>query len=557
MIIRVPVFFKLIITLTLFSSVVLGQNGYESPVLDDDESFSQAFQKRINNSGNAAQPVQQSPVQRPAVQQTAPARQPAPAQNRGGLLERGSSANQRPVNEKNNSNQPATTPVENEKAAKSSWWQFWKKKEKNPEPETSPSEPAVSQQTTPQASSIAPRNSQPAPTAYQNTGSGNPVVNTPTSPTAQTHIQTATGTEMKPTAQADIQTPQYDWSQSRYDSMRAGNLPGQQPFLAYDGAKIVAKVENAVILESDVQAGIKKRIAKMQREAKKNGADPLTEMDLQQEIQMWQVQVLQELVQHHVMFTKACASIPKEGLENAKTAIDKAFDDKQLPVMIKEYGVASQWELEQVLKAEGSCIENEKKKFFEQSIGFQWLQMQAEPAKEIRHDQIMDYYKEHIDQYTITPKARWEELVVFKYQFSSREEAYKAIQKMGQAVVAGKPFAEVAKQSSQGATASDGGKRDWVSPGALNSEPLNKALFEQPVGDLSPRIIEDKNCFYIVRVLERHGKRMIPFEEAQTEIRKKMTEEQEEENRKKALEKVFNEAKITIMGAEQPGKQTE
>ena len=362
---------------------------------------------------------------------------------------------------------------------------------------------------------------------------------------------------MKPTAQADIQTPQYDWSQSHYDSMRAGNLPGQQPFLAYDGAKIVAKVENAVILESDVQAGIKKRIAKMQREAKKNGADPLTEMDLQQEIQMWQVQVLQELVQHHVMFTKACASIPKEGLENAKTAIDKAFDDKQLPVMIKEYGVASQWELEQVLKAEGSCIENEKKKFFEQSIGFQWLQMQAEPAKEIRHDQIMDYYKEHIDQYTITPKARWEELVVFKYQFSSREEAYKAIQKMGQAVVAGKPFAEVAKQSSQGATASDGGKRDWVSPGALNSEPLNKALFEQPVGDLSPRIIEDKNCFYIVRVLERHGKRMIPFEEAQTEIRKKMTEEQEEENRKKALEKVFNEAKITIMGAEQPGKQTE
>lgn len=170
--------------------------------------------------------------------------------------------------------------------------------------------------------------------------------------------------------------------------------------------------------------------------------------------------------------------------------------------------------------------------------------MQAEPAKEIRHDQIMDYYKEHIDQYTITPKARWEELVVFKYQFGSREEAYKAIQKMGQAVVAGKPFAEVAKQSSQGATASDGGKRDWVSPGALNSEPLNKALFEQPVGDLSPRIIEDENCFYIVRVLERHGKRMIPFEEAQTEIRKKLTEEQEEENRKKALQKVFNEAKV-------------
>ena len=522
---------------TICSIVASGQDGYESPVLDDEE-FTQPFQRRINERNAAQQPVQQPPVQ-----QNAPARQSAPTtQNRGGLLDRGTPANQQKG--KNKSSVPAAKPAESEKTAKTPWWKFWGKKETPADPETAPQDYPAPQQATPRTQSNAPRSDQASPPGYQNAGAGASSVNPPVSSTAQTHIQTAVGTEMKPTAQADIQTPQYDWSQSRYDSMRAGNLPGQQPFLAYDGAKIVAKVENAVILASDVQAGVKKRIAKMQREAKKNGAQPLTENDLQREIQMWQVQVLQELVQHHVMFTKACASIPKEGLENAKAAIDKAFDDKQLPVLIKEYGVASQWELEQALKAEGSCIENEKKKFFEQSIGFQWLQMQAEPAKEIRHDQIMDYYKGHLDQYTITPKARWEELVVFKYQFNSREEAYKAIQKMGQAVVAGKPFAEVAKQSSQGATASDGGKRDWVSPGALNSEPLNKALFEQPVGDLSPRIIEDENCFYIVRVLERHGKRMIPFEEAQTEIRKKLTEEQEEENRKKALQKVFSEAKV-------------
>ncbi len=587
MFIRVSVFFNLIITLTLFSSVVLGQDGYESPVLDD-EDFTQPFQRRIDERNAASQPVQ------PPVQQTAPVKQPAPTtQNRGGLFERAPSSNQQngnsnysapakqpsPIKQpapttqnrgglferalsanqpdgKNNSSAPAATPVEPEKKAKSSWWKFWGKKGgKDNEPEPAPSDSVTPQQTPPRPTANAPRYDQPAPPSYQNVNAGNSGINPPVSSTAQSHIQTAVGTEMKPTAQADVQTPQYDWSQSRMDSMRAGNLPGQQPFLAYDGAKIVAKVENAVILESDVEAGIKKRIAKMQREAKKNGAEPLTENDLQREIQMWHVQVLQELIQHHVMFTKACASIPRENLENVKAAVDKAFDDKQLPVMIKEYGVASQWELEQALKAEGSCIEKEKQKFFEQSVGFQWLQMQAEPAKEIRHDQVMDYYKAHIDQYTITPKARWEELVVFKYQFSSREEAYKAIQKMGQAVVAGRPFAEVAKQSSQGVTASEGGKRDWVSPDALNSEPLNKALFEQPVGDLSPRIIEDENCFYIVRVLERHGKKMIPFEEAQTEIRKKLIEEQEEENRKKAFEKVFKEAKVTISGAEQPDEE--
>ncbi|MBR6436609.1 MAG: hypothetical protein IKS45_08900, partial [Thermoguttaceae bacterium] len=435
----------MVIMLTLCISVVLGQTGYESPVLDEDDSFTQAFQKRINESGTAAQQSVQ-----PSAQQTAPINQPAPTtQKRGGLLDRGLSANQQngknnynasakqpaPIKQpdpampkrgglldrgpsanqakgKNNSAAPADNSAENEKTAKSSWWQFWKKKEKNTKTAAAPSDSVTPLPNSPQAAENAPRYEQPAPPTYQNAGAGNSGVNPPVSSTAQTHIRTATGTEMKPTAQADIQTPQYDWSQSRYDSMRAGNLPGQQPFLEYDGAKIVAKVENAVILASDVQAGVKKRIAKMQREAKKNGADPLTENDLQREIQMWQVQVLQELIQHHVIFTRACASIPRENLEKVKDAVDKAFDDKQIPAMIKEYGVASQWELEQALKAEGSCIENEKKKFFEQSIGYQWLQMQADPVKEIRHDQIMDYYKEHIDQYTVTPKARWEELVV-------------------------------------------------------------------------------------------------------------------------------------------------
>ena len=50
---------------------------------------------------------------------------------------------------------------------------------------------------------------------------------------------------------------------------------------------------------------------------------------------------------------------------------------------------------------------------------------------------------------------------------------------------------------------------------------------------------------------------MIPFEEAQTEIRKKLTSEQEEANRKKAFEKVFSEAKVTIMGNEQSNEKPE
>ena len=86
---------------TIGLTVALGQDGYESPVLDDDSgSFTQAFQKRINESGTAAQ----QPVQ-PPVQQNVPAKQPVPDKiNRGGLFERVPSDNQ--SNGKNNSSAP-------------------------------------------------------------------------------------------------------------------------------------------------------------------------------------------------------------------------------------------------------------------------------------------------------------------------------------------------------------------------------------------------------------------------------------------------------------------
>lgn len=328
------------------------------------------------------------------------------------------------------------------------------------------------------------------------------------------------------------------------NQMKAGNLPGSQTFSSYDGARIWAKVGNDVILESDINAGIQKRIALLQREAKKKGTKAPEECELAGEIEKWKMQILQELIQVKVMFDNACGGIPPEAMASIQTSADKMFNEKQVPEMLKEYDVSTQWELERALKAEGSSLERQRRLFFEQSIGAQWLQMQTEPAGEIRYDELMTYYTEHIDTYTITPKARWEEVLVYKKNFPTREAAYNALVKMGQELVSGKPFEQVAKAGSQGFTAAEGGKRDWISPGALKSKPLDSALFTQTVGELSPKIIEDEFCFYIVRVLERNGQRKVPFEEAQKEIRTILATAKQNKNREAAFNKIFKNAVV-------------
>ncbi|MEZ6079527.1 MAG: peptidylprolyl isomerase [Pirellulaceae bacterium] len=58
---------------------------------------------------------------------------------------------------------------------------------------------------------------------------------------------------------------------------------------------------------------------------------------------------------------------------------------------------------------------------------------------------------------------------------ATREEAEARIRELGNEVFFGKPFEAVAKQSSEGYTASDGGVYDWTTQGSLKSKELDHA----------------------------------------------------------------------------------
>jgi parvulin-like peptidyl-prolyl isomerase len=108
---------------------------------------------------------------------------------------------------------------------------------------------------------------------------------------------------------------------------------------------------------------------------------------------------------------------------------------------------------------------------------------------------------------------------------------------MGNEVLAQRPFADVAREKSDGPTARDGGIFDWTSQGSLASKRLDEAVFSLPVGQLSAIIedetslnMPDRQSLHIVRVLERIEAGQTPFLEAQVSIRQALLEER----RKKA-----------------------
>jgi parvulin-like peptidyl-prolyl isomerase len=89
---------------------------------------------------------------------------------------------------------------------------------------------------------------------------------------------------------------------------------------------------------------------------------------------------------------------------------------------------------------------------------------------------------------------------------------------MGNRVLNGAPFEEVAKQFSEDLKANNGGNYDWVEPGNLVSKQLDQAIFNLPVNRMSPVITDDKGV-HIIRVVERTVAGKQAFVKVQNDIK--------------------------------------
>ena len=198
----------------------------------------------------------------------------------------------------------------------------------------------------------------------------------------------------------------------------------------------------------------------------------------------------------------------------------------RLALLMKERHLESPGELDAALREFGTSLEQQGKDFGEYMMGIEAARKEIGIAKgskkpEVTHQEMLDYYQEHLADYYIPAQARFEILTARLARFDGdRQRTSDHAAMMGNEVLlGGTPFAAVARKHSQEPHADDGGVYDWVTPGSLASKPIDRAVFSLEVGKLS-QLIEDDLGFHIVRVKERKEAGEISFQEAQPEIKK-------------------------------------
>jgi parvulin-like peptidyl-prolyl isomerase len=311
-------------------------------------------------------------------------------------------------------------------------------------------------------------------------------------------------------------------------------------------ALVVARVGPEVVLESDLLT------PSLTEWLEKNTAGMTPEQLREVKKQIFR-QMLSQYVESLIVYVDACRTIPEDKLPEIRTKVNEAFDEQQLPRLMKDAGVTSVGEYEQMLRSRGQSLDRIRKTFFERALAQQWAEQKASFDGEIPHAELIAYYHANLADYEYPAKAKFEQLMVRIGPSRPREEAWKRIAEMGNAVIGGRPLDDVAREMSDGPTSKQGGGYDWTGKGSLSSTVLDRAIFTLPVGQLST-ILEEESALHIIRVTERTEAGRVPFVEAQVEIRRRLVGQRKKHEMETYLTKLRERTPVwTIYDAEPAG----
>lgn len=245
------------------------------------------------------------------------------------------------------------------------------------------------------------------------------------------------------------------------------------------------------------------------------------------------------------------SNAPGADLASIQDQLQEPFEKTEVPRLMKAMGVEDRADLDPKLRELGTSLVERREDFIRTMIAQTWIRQSVTFDREVTHDQMLDYYHEHADDYDQPKRVKWEELMVRFDKHPSERDAWAAMATLGnaahlatQSTPSGKPaFEKIAPAKSDGFTAEEGGGHDWTTKGSLASEAVDQALFSLPVGQMSP-ILRGPMGFHIVRVIERKEAGPIPFSEVQAAIRQGLQDERSKAAINKKLDDLKRSARL-------------
>lgn len=274
--------------------------------------------------------------------------------------------------------------------------------------------------------------------------------------------------------------------------------------LSQDGPRIldeiVAKINDEVVTLTDLNSALAERRLELRQETGDSA-------EAEKRFQAEKSQLLKSYIHTRLMLQKA----EELGFDADIDAEVGAFMEN----MRQEMGIPSLEVLDQYLRQQDSSLQKFRQKVRDNLITRSLIQNFVYGKITLLTPEVEKFYQEHIDRFTEPAKVRLAE-ILFLTEGKNRAEVRAKAESVLDRLEKGEPFDQLAKEYSEGPTASKGGEIGYFNKGTMNAA-LEEAAFNVDVGSHSG-IVESDYGFQIIQVLDRTEASVKPLDEVRPQI---------------------------------------
>jgi hypothetical protein len=304
-------------------------------------------------------------------------------------------------------------------------------------------------------------------------------------------------------------------------------------------ASIRATVNGKAILDEEVRAACYGAL----RQVALANLPPGEQVAKQKEIVTGTLEVL---IERELLYQEALSKLKtppgQKFLEKLREYSDKDFQ-KSVRSMKEALGKKTDEEVKEYLREQGLSLEGIRKQKERQFIAEEFLrQMVMGPVERINHEQVVDYYRLHPEEFQATDAVDWQDIFIDAAQHPSRQAARQAANEAATRARANEDFKRLAEQYSSDFRFTKGegyGHRH----GEVRPAEVEPVLFSLREGQVA--IVEIKTGFHVIRVKKRDYAGLKRLDEKlQTQIKDKLRNEVAIREQKRYLNQLKSKAVI-------------
>lgn len=316
---------------------------------------------------------------------------------------------------------------------------------------------------------------------------------------------------------------------------QSGDDSRNEKFAELSGNHVVAYVNSEPIFAAEVLEQYTKRLQRAEAEVTPAQLRVIRETLIRHD--------LDGHIERKLLVQSLRSTLAKEQLDMFEKQLDKAFEQR-VENMKAQLNVNSRHELEiKLQEQQATSLANLRSTFVNQLMAVEFLKSKAEKNEKIGRPELIRYYEEHIDDYAIPSRVKWQQLLIDFEKNGGREQAFDELENAIDELKSGADFGAVAAKYSNGPKANKNGHWGWLDEGSLSDEKIEKALFELPV-DMISQVLVGERGYHLVKVNGRQAAGRVAFTKVQSKIQKTLEEEAKQKATQDVIDEMYENAVI-------------